>query len=173
MSDRSRFVAQNVYLVSQIRDLIQSLPLDVFCTCGHEYFDSGVGKHIRHVLEFYELLLESERGIVDYDARKRDPRVETEPELAADRASRVIDALERMHETDTAGTVRVRLETHGGDQSSAEVVSTLDRELAYLASHTVHHCAIIATILRIQGITPPTGFGVAPATQHYQQRPKG
>jgi uncharacterized damage-inducible protein DinB len=170
LSDRRRFVAENLYLVNQMRGLLSRLPGDVYRAGGHEYFGSGVGKHVRHVLEFYERLLESKDGIVDYDARRRDRRVETEPEYAAERASGVIDSLERLDEAGSPAAVRVRVETHGEDQSPAEITSSLDRELAYLSSHTVHHFAIVATILRIQGIEPPPDFGVAPATIRYEQR---
>jgi hypothetical protein len=38
------------------------------------------------------------------------------------------------------------------------------RELQYLLSHTIHHYAIIGSILRAQGVEPGPDFGVAPST---------
>jgi hypothetical protein len=42
--------------------------------------------------------------------------------------------------------------------------STAARELQFLVSHTVHHYALIAFILRANGIDPGADFGVAPST---------
>jgi hypothetical protein len=39
------------------------------------------------------------------------------------------------------------------------------RELGMLLSHTVHHYALIAMLLRARGIEPPADFGVAPSTR--------
>ena len=45
--------------------------------------------------------------------------------------------------------------------------STVERELQFLRFHTVHHFAIIAMILKIQGIETPKDFGFAPSTLAY------
>ena len=42
--------------------------------------------------------------------------------------------------------------------------STVYRELQFLVSHTIHHYAIIGTILRSRGFEPGMDFGVAPST---------
>jgi hypothetical protein len=44
------------------------------------------------------------------------------------------------------------------------VRSTLGRELAFVASHTIHHFAIVALLLRDMGIGVPARFGYAPST---------
>jgi hypothetical protein len=44
------------------------------------------------------------------------------------------------------------------------------RELQFLLSHTVHHYALMALILRLQGFNPAAEFGVAPSTlQHWER----
>ena len=43
------------------------------------------------------------------------------------------------------------------------------RELQFLASHTVHHYAVIAAMLRPQGVEPGDDFGVAPSTLQYER----
>ena len=45
--------------------------------------------------------------------------------------------------------------------------STIALELRFLASHTVHHYALIASLARDLGIEPGDQFGVAPATLEY------
>jgi hypothetical protein len=47
--------------------------------------------------------------------------------------------------------------------------STALRELQFLVSHTVHHYAVIALILRARGLEPGPDFGVAPSTLKYEQ----
>jgi hypothetical protein len=57
-----------------------------------------------------------------------------------------------------------------GDDSSPRSQSTIRRELQFLLSHTVHHYALIAIILKIQGFDCDEDFGVAPSTLKYQRR---
>jgi hypothetical protein len=45
--------------------------------------------------------------------------------------------------------------------------SSAERELQFLLSHTVHHYALIALMLRTQGYEPGAEFGVAPSTLAY------
>lgn len=49
-------------------------------------------------------------------------------------------------------------------------LSTLERELQFLKFHAVHHFAIIAMILRIQGFEPPADFGFTASTLQYLKR---
>jgi uncharacterized damage-inducible protein DinB len=47
------------------------------------------------------------------------------------------------------------------------------RELQFLASHTLHHYALIAALLRLQGVEPGEEFGVAPGTLEHRRRLAG
>ena len=48
--------------------------------------------------------------------------------------------------------------------------SSLARELSYVLSHTVHHYALAAVLLRHQGVEPGPELGVAPATlRHWKE----
>ncbi|MEM9984986.1 MAG: hypothetical protein AAF804_07800, partial [Bacteroidota bacterium] len=45
---------------------------------------SSIGQHTRHLVEFFQcLLVQAETGIIDYDARERNHRIETDPDYAA------------------------------------------------------------------------------------------
>jgi hypothetical protein len=48
-------------------------------------------------------------------------------------------------------------------------VTSLERELQFLLSHTVHHFALVALLLRAQGFEVSADFGVAPSTLAYWQ----
>ena len=45
--------------------------------------------------------------------------------------------------------------------------STLDRELRFIQSHTIHHFALIGWMLRALGVRIPEDFGLAPSTRSY------
>lgn len=53
-------------------------------------------------------------------------------------------------------------------RSGVGSVSSLGRELQLLISHTVHHYAMMALVLRGQGIDPGPEFGVALSTFRYR-----
>ena len=55
----------------------------------------------------------------------------------------------------------------GEDPEKAWCGSTVARELRFLVSHTVHHYALIAMVLRGHGLDPGEEFGVAPSTLAY------
>jgi len=52
-------------------------------------------------------------------------------------------------------------------QQSICIDSSLQRELTYLHSHTVHHIAQISLALRVMGIKIDDQMGIAPATLTY------
>jgi hypothetical protein len=166
-------VAENTGLLEQGVDLIESLDPEVYTCNAHASFTSGVGRHFRHILDFYDRLLAGLDSVVDYEARKRDVRVETDVQYAVGVARRQIEALTAISsasadsnggEPSAESETRVRLEVLDDAGSGIVTRSTIARELAALASHTVHHYAIIAMVLRVQGVEVDHAFGVAPST---------
>ncbi len=126
---------------------------------------SGVGVHFRHCLEFYDnFLAGAGAGQVDYQRRERDPLVETDRAFALTKIAITIDALENLplHDGTTALLVRVEDAAAGSWYKSS-----VGRELQSLLSHTIHHYALIALMLRLQGVAPDATFGVAPSTLHH------
>lgn len=157
-------VEENIGLIGQGVDLVASLDPEVYRRNTHAHFTSGVGRHFRHVLDFYERMLMGRDSVIDYESRRRDERIEVDPDFAI-RAGRTICGA--LREIDAPSPVRVRTECRDADGVAVEADSTVERELAMLASHTVHHYAIIALILRIQAVSVPENFGVAPSTLRY------
>jgi uncharacterized damage-inducible protein DinB len=126
---------------------------------------SGVGVHFRHCLEFYDNFLAGvAEGRVDYQRRERDPQTETDRDFALTKIAATIDALENLAVTDGAALLLVRVEDAAAD---AWCHSSVGRELQALLSHTIHHYALIALMLRLNGIEPEPSFGVAPSTLAY------
>jgi uncharacterized damage-inducible protein DinB len=165
------FADDNIRLLEQGLELLGALSDDAYVRSSHPEYTSGVGGHLRHCLDHYTNFLDGvEAGLVDYDARQRDARIENERGYATRVMERIIDGLRRLREIDSAAFVTIKMD--GGDESETDnwwSPSSAQRELQFLLSHTVHHYALIALILRAQGIMPGPGFGVAPSTLRYQQ----
>jgi hypothetical protein len=128
-------------------------------------FAGPVGAHVRHVIEHYEALLQGLRtGAVDYDSRPRDTQLETSPHLARRRLLALHQQL--VHLTPGLLNQAVQVLGQGGTVGdfSFSVASSLGRELAFLASHAVHHFALLAPHLHRHGVAVPAYFGRAPGT---------
>ena len=104
-------------------------------------------------------------GGFDYDRRRRDVRLESCKQLALAEIQQTIDVLTHLED----GAVRVHSEVSPSDKVVVEVHSTIKRELLFVTSHAVHHFALIALLLRLQGVVVPDSFGVAPATLTHQR----
>jgi hypothetical protein len=136
---------------------------------GRPRYVGLVGSHLRHVIEHYEaLLFPTHAGTVDYDARPRDADLETSPHVARSRVQALLRALTT---TSAAGFAEpLHVQGQGGIEGECHyrMTSSLGRELAFVASHTIHHFALLAAHCQQQGIPTPEGFGKAPATRAHE-----
>ena len=160
-------VEQNLFFLRQGADLLRRLPDDAYGpseTAGVRR--SGVGPQFRHCLDFYSCLLRDlDSGQVDYDRRAREGGVEADRTAALSEVETIIDGLSTIAGERIDSPLEVRSDLAPGEEpETAWSSSTVGRELRFLASHTVHHYALIALLLRQRGIEPGEGFGVAPAT---------
>lgn len=129
----------------------------------------SVGAHLRHCIEFYRSLLGTPRGgALDYDLRPRDLALEREPARAVAALDALVEELLGLDARHLDQPLQVRHD-HDGSAADAWAPSTLGRELNFLLSHTVHHYALIALLLRQDGVALPADFGVAPSTLRYQR----
>jgi len=130
----------------------------------------GIGPHLRHCLDHFTCFFRGEPGAtVDYDARDRDERLERDP-------SHFLAALEsvesRLRSLETAGVGRalsVRQEAASGGRMRT-VSSTVERELMFLSSHTIHHIEIMSQIAARAGVEVPDGLGIAFSTESHMHR---
>jgi hypothetical protein len=128
-------------------------------------FAGPVGGHLRHVVEHYEaLVLGLPRGVVDYDGRPRDRELEASPALARSRLLGLRHVIGQWTPDMLDRSVQVL--GLGGMEGDFEfnVDSSVGRELAFLASHAVHHFALLAEHLQRHGVPMPAHFGKAPGT---------
>jgi uncharacterized damage-inducible protein DinB len=168
MSGRALLLSDNVRLLEQGVALLESLDDALFAKAEPLVSESGIGSHVRHCVDYYRCFLGGlAGGRVDFDRRERDVRIETDRAHALERLSRLVGELARVADA-AEQELRVKMDSGLEDEANAPwSSSSVERELHFLMSHTVHHFALIAVILRANGVVPPDDFGVAPSTLRY------
>ena len=146
---------------------LEALPGELYREGHDRATDGGVGRHFRHVIEFYDRLVEPNDATVDYGSRRRDARVETDAMYAATVVRRIIGTLEALRGAAPDSELIVVTDVLDAEGCAIRTRSSVGRELAVLASHTIHHYAIIALLLRGSGVELPEHFGIAPSTLRY------
>ena len=172
-STRHRLVEDNVALLRQGVAVLESLPDGLYAAEEARVSSSGIGGHVRHCIDYYRCLLRGlDSGRVDYDRRERDERIERDRDHAVASMRALIEDLRGLAETDLEPALQVKMDCGLEDEAHAPWSrSSVPRELHALISHTVHHYALVAVVLRLQGVEPPAEFGVAPSTlRHWEER---
>ncbi len=144
-------------VLGQIKDEDYALPLNTLK-------GMSIGKHVRHVVEFYEcLLFNTVDNTLCYDDRKRNMLLEENVKYTLDYITEITDALERIESNKRLLLVAIYQEQRISMESS------LYRELTYNIEHGVHHMAIIGIALPIHFsyIQVPEKFGFADSTIQY------
>ena len=169
MTQREALVQDNVRTLEQGIHLLEGLDDAVYARPEPRLASSGIGSHVRHCVDFYERLLAGiAAGRVDYDARERDERLETDRGHSLGRLRSLVTRLRELASVEGEHPLHVRMDSAAdADEDVPWTASSLDRELQSLISHTVHHYALIAMVLRIGGRETATDFGVAPSTLRY------
>ncbi|HNL06497.1 MAG TPA: hypothetical protein PKH93_02915 [Chitinophagales bacterium] len=154
----------NIAVIEQLITLLAQMTDTTYTQSLILLHQNTIGKHCRHIIEFYQALEKvSTTGIVDYDARIRDLRLETDTTFT-------INELQRLQkwcvtlQSDTSFDLSV---TYG---KTTLVSTTLSRELVYLLEHNIHHLAIIGIAITacFPHIQLPADFGVAYSTAQYR-----
>lgn len=145
-------------MLSKLDDSLytQSIPL---------LFNGTVGKQVRHLIEFYQCLLNRKNSeVVNYDERVRDIVLETKMEVAKESIHHLVTNLDGIKCQEKLLLKTMLL-------SKKEVPTNLTRELLYLHDHCVHHLALIRVGLHFiqPDIVLPTHLGVAMTTLENQE----
>lgn len=168
-SEASRAAGALIELLRQAHDLLEVLTDDDYAsplettTQAADASWSSPGAHTRHVLDFVDCLLAGiDARRIDYTARKRHPEVETCRDAGRRRIEGAIGELERLGDLEGRMPIDVRPEP-GQDWTR----SSLAREIQSVATHVIHHHALIRLTLAQREIETPPDFGVAPSTLAY------
>jgi hypothetical protein len=128
-------------------------------------YRASIGGHYRHVLEHFQCLIRGIRpGEINYDARERNPRLETEVTYATIATCDVLRAIKNYTEESFARPCKVVNCVSYGSGETSVMESNVGRELAYCVGHAIHHYAIIRLIGSHLGVEVPKEFGIAPST---------
>ncbi len=151
---------------AQLEDSLQLLSDKEYAQPTKVLFNATIGQHVRHIIELYICLYQGyESGIVNYEKRKRDTRIETDKNFANELMDMIANNLNKANKD-------LVLEA-GYDENSSEtmlVATNYKRELIYNLEHTVHHMALIRVgINEVSLIKIPDGFGVASSTIKYRK----
>ena len=131
--------------------------------------EASIGKHVRHIIEFYEcLLFNSIDDVVNYDNRKRNNLLEENVKYTRDYIAEIIDTIEKI-ETNK----RIILVSNYENQT-VSMETSLYREITYNIEHTVHHLAIISIAIPIHFsyISLSENFGYADSTIQFLKTQK-
>jgi len=168
MEPLSPVIAANLHCLEQAIELLGRVPEKAFARTAERHART-VGPHLRHVLDHYSAFLAGLPDFrVDYDAREREPRLESDIGFAGARMREIVGEIVLVEEDLMELPMQIRLEA-GGPEVEQWSHSTVRRELQFLLSHTVHHFALIAVLLERFGIAVPEDFGIAPSTLKYWQ----
>lgn len=165
-------IDQNRQILEQGVQLLRELPDEAYSSESAEGSRApAIGPHFRHCLDFYVCFLDGlELRVIDYASRSRRPDVETFREVAAAALEAIAGRLGKVDAGTLADPVELRREASDAGETDEWFGSTVGRELQFLLSHTVHHYALIALALRLEGHAVPDHFGVAPSTLDHWRR---
>lgn len=130
---------------------------------------NSIGKHIRHILEFFDLLVSgADNGIINYDRRDHEPLFETDTGASLDKLTYLKDKINNIR---SDKEIILELSYTESDRDSVKIKSSIERELAYNIEHAVHHMAIIGIAVKtvFPQVSLPENFGVAFSTLRFRK----
>lgn len=163
-------IEENRLTLAQLGELVASLAPDAYRQAFGEHGRHTLGKHVRHIIDHYNALFDGlARGaaVIDYEQRQRDEALELWPQEAARRLGQIKKRLAALAGAPTVGALTLGYPT---DDEALALPSSLNRELAFLTSHSIHHMAIIALLAEQAALHLPASFGVHPSTLRHWQR---
>lgn len=156
-------------ICSQLFLLCDKLNNDEYAHCSSLLLGSSIGKHMRHIIEFYDILREGYKvGEINYDMRLRNDRIEKETEIAKLNLSSILEWLDGLEDNKR---VKLYFSFHQEKDDVKQVESNLMRELAYNIEHAIHHMALmrIAIDQQFSHINMDSNFGLAYSTIRYNK----
>lgn len=152
-------------VIEQIRKVLDQLPDEAYSQELKIFNGSTIGKHVRHIYDFYYAVVRVEgTGELDYAVRDRDPKIESYTSTAIEKFAALHENIDCVNEDEIIDVVT----EFDIDQSTLRkrVKSSVGRELMYAYDHAVHHLAIVK--MGIKSSFPEVDIhedlGIAPST---------
>lgn len=130
--------------------------------------NASVGQHYGLVLEHFQTLVRDSRsGEINYHARERNQRLQTEVTYASIATCDILRALKHCTGETLSQNCRVTRRVGYTKSRPVQFESNVSRELAYCVGYAIHHFAIVRLICHEIVVKIPSDFGVIPSTfQH-------
>ena len=148
----------------ELCNLLEQLTNDDYSQPCLALSNSSIGEHTRHSIEMFQCLeFQYESGVVNYDNRQRDKKIETDTNFAIDALKTVIENLNKPNKKIVLHQII--------DGEELNIESNYDRELLYNLEHCIHHQALIkVAVLQNKNINIDADFGVARSTIEYRKQ---
>ena len=156
---------QNVF--EQLCESLRQISNDEYKMPSPALSNATIGHHVRHIIELFLCLEQGYvSGMVNYEKRKRDCRIETNKDFAMDLMFDIFNNLEQPNKD-----LILEAADYCEDINLFSVPSNYYRELAYNLEHTIHHMALIRVgVNEVSTIQLPQEFGVAYSTIKFRQQ---
>lgn len=156
-------------ILNQLAELTTQLTDIEYSTEINLLNGNSIGKHVRHILEFFDILVNgANSGIINYDRRGHQLQLEKYRQTALDKLVQLSSDLSKVP---CKRKVTLEVSYADAEEDMQRIGSTIERELAYNIEHAIHHMAIIK--IAIQTVYPNVivdeNFGVAYSTIRYQK----
>lgn len=154
----------------QIKTLTTNICNSNYSKPCQQLFNSSVGQHIRHALEFYSCLFNGlEQGIVNYDERQRQYELECNTEIVNELINSIESQLKAINKN-----MPLEVKANYTEESDEDIImeSSLYRELGFCLEHSIHHLALVKTGLKELNCLNliDKNFGIAPSTLRHQKQ---
>lgn len=150
--------------LDELIGLLSQLSEEEYSEPCFELSGSSIGEHTRHIVEMFQCLNRNyDSGIVNYDKRDRNKRIQTNTDFAIQMILDVkCDISKADKNLDLYQTI---------DGNAVKIQSNYYRELLYNLEHCIHHQALIkVAIFKCENVTVDDNFGVARSTIEYRKQ---
>jgi hypothetical protein len=150
--------------LNELVDLLNQLSQKQYSNSCFELSNATIGEHTRHIIEMFQCLENQyDLGIVNYDNRARNVRIQTDTTFAIENIVLIQQNLDKKNKNIEL------LQVIDGEE--IRIGSNYFRELLYNLEHCIHHQALIkVAILRCENVTIDSDFGVARSTIEYRNQ---
>ena len=165
-----QLITTSIHILNQLKDLAIQLSDEEFSAELDLLQANSLGRHMRHIAEFFDLLVHADLSTpVNYDRRKHDPVLEEDRHKMIAKIEKIE---EQVQSIELGSPLELELSYTDSESDTVVLSSSVDRELAYNIEHAIHHMAIMKMALAtvFPGIRLDDSFGIAYSTMRYQKK---
>lgn len=154
-------------LIQQLISHLDQISFDSYFKKLSVLENSSIGEHVRHIYNFPECLLNGlQIGVVNYDRRIRNPKLETDRDYAVKCLLEQSECILKLRNHNN-GSLKLEVGVSG---DFPLIETSLARELHYITEHTIHHIAILRIGMRFHfpELQIEDSFGFSYSTLEYK-----